>query len=237
MLVVLFVLAFLVLGLLAAAVVVGLTLSSLMTLVTAPGQLRRLLRDRRLRQNHALEHATINVLEQRFGPSRLAGLARPDGFLIFGAVSPALVLEAAEEGLRRLRRGERWLAIHPRCGTTLVASQLVLGVTFLLTLLVLRQFSLLPFVVALVAALLLGPRLSPLLQRWVTTDAQVDDLVIEGLQPHLVPLGLPWTTMLVPLPGALLVRTALREERPSEQALTIVIPGAPPYRAGSYRIE
>lgn len=239
MLALLLVALLLVLGLLAATVLVGLTVTSLVTLVTAPGQLARLLRDRQLRRNHALEHATINVIEERYGPSRLAGLARPDGFLIFGAASPALVLDAAQEGLRRLQRGERQLAIHPRCGTTLIASQLVLAVAFLLTLLLLRQFSLLPFLVGVVAALLLGPRLSPILQRWVTTDARVEDLAITGLQPHLVPVQLPWTSMLVPVPGALLVRTCPKrqEAEAGEGTFTIVTPHAEKYRVGWYRID
>jgi hypothetical protein len=237
MLVLLFVVLVLVFGLLAVTVLVGLTVSSLVTLVTAPGQLARLLRDRRLRRNHALEHATINVIEERYGPSQLAGLARPDGFLIFGSVSPALVLEAAHEGLRRLQRGERRLAIHPRCGTTLIASQLVLAIVFLATLLLLRQLSLLPFIVGLLAALLLGARLSPFLQRWVTTDASVDDLAIAGLQPHLVPVQLPWTNMLVPVPGALLVRTCLRNETDGDGTLTVVTPEAKSYQLGDYRID
>ncbi|MCX2727650.1 DUF6391 domain-containing protein [Thermomicrobium sp. 4228-Ro] len=234
----LFALAFLlVFGLLAATILVGLTVSSLVTLVTAPGQLARLLRDRRLRRNHALEHATINVIEERYGPSRLAGLAQPDGFLIFGSVSPALVLDAAQEGLQRLQRGEHRLAIHPRCGTTLIASQLVLALAFLITLLLLRHLSFLPFLVGLIAALLLGPRLSPLLQRWVTTDARVDDLAIAGLQPHLVPVQLPWMSILVPVPGALLVRTCPKSQIEGEGTFTVVVPHAEPIQTGRYRVE
>lgn len=237
MLVLLLVTMLLVIGLLALTVLVGLTVTSLVTLITAPGQLVRLLRDRQLRRNHALEHATINVIEERFGPTRLAGLARQDGFLIFGPVAPALVLEAAEEGLRRLQRGERQLAIHPRCGTTLVASQLVLALAFLATLLLLRQLSLLPFLVGLAAALLLGPRISPLLQRWVTTDSQVDGLAIQGLQPQLVPLQLPWTNVLVPVPGALLVRTGTVEQASLGGSVTVLTPDARSYQVGRYQID
>jgi len=227
----------LVLGLLAATVLVGLTVSSLVTLLTAPSQLARLVRDRQLRRNHALEHATINVIEERYGPSQLAGLARPDGFLIFGPVSPSLALEAAEEGLRRMQAGEHRLAIHPRCGTTLVASQLVLAITFLATLLLLRQLSLLPFLLGLAAALLLGPRLSPLLQRWITTDARVEGMRIEGLRPHLVPLRLPWSSMMVPVPGALLVRTSWSDEPPNGRSVTILTRDARRVEAGRYWID
>lgn len=237
MLALLLIAAILVAGFLLMTVLIGVTLTSLVSLVTAPSQLLRLLRDRQLRRNHALEHATINVLEERFGPSQLAGLARPDGFLIFGPVSPALVLDAAWEGLRRLQRGERRLAIHPRCGTTLVASQLVLAITFLATLLVFRQLSLLPFIVGLTAALLLGPRLSPLLQRWVTTDANVASLTIEGLQPHVVPVQLPWARVLLPLPGTLLVRTRSALEVSAPGTMTILTRDARVFPAGQYEVE
>ncbi|MCX7622576.1 MAG: DUF6391 domain-containing protein [Thermomicrobium sp.] len=237
MLFLLFMATVLAVGLLVTTLLVGLTVSSLVTLVTAPGQLARLLRDRRLRRNHALEHATINVIEERFGPSQLAGLARPDGFLIFGSASPALVLDAAQEALRRLQRGERRLAIHPRCGTTLIASQLVLALAFLGSLLVLRQLSLWPFLLGILAALVLGPRLSPLLQRWVTTDARVDGLAIAGLQPYLAPVRVLGTSMLVPVPGALLVRTVPTVETGEEGTVTVITQDAKTFQAGHYRID
>ena len=161
---------------------IGITLTSLASLVTAPRQFWALLRNHRLRRNHALEHATINVIEERYGPTRLAGLAGPEGFTIRGGAAPELVASAAQEALRRMRAGERELAIHPRCGTTLVASQMVMGLTFIVVLLVMRQFTLWPFVLGILAAILLGPRLSPLLQRHITTDASVADLAIVGVE-------------------------------------------------------
>ncbi|MCS7050079.1 MAG: DUF6391 domain-containing protein, partial [Thermomicrobium sp.] len=192
---------------------------------------------RQLRRNHALEHATINVIEERVGPTQLSGLARADGFLIFGPIAPGLVLDAAQEGLRRLQRGEWRLAIHPRCGTTVVASQLVLAVSFLATLVLLRQLSILPFLVGLLAALLLGPRLSPLLQRWVTTDAQVEGMTIQGLQPYVAPLPLLWSTVAVPVPGALFVRTSPVEQPPLSGAVTVVTHDARHYEVGRYHID
>lgn len=180
---------------------VGVTAASLVTLASAPAQLRALVRDRRLRRNHALEHATINVIEERFGPSRLSGQAGAEGFVIRGGVSPQVVAEAASEALERLRAGERRLAIHPRCGTTLLASQLVLAVTFLAALLVFDSFSLLPFLLGILAAALLGPRLSPLMQRWLTTDADMGALGVTAVEvrpPH-AGLGLVSWLMLSPV--------------------------------------
>lgn len=165
----------------AVIVTVGLTLGALVTLVTAPRQLVDLFRDRAVRRNHALEHATINVVEERYGPTQLSGLARADGFIIQGGAGPELVASAAEEALTRLQAGERTLAIHPRCGTTLVATQLVLAIAFIIALIVIKELTLWPFLIGLAAAALIGPRLSPLLQRWVTTDAHIDALAISGI--------------------------------------------------------
>jgi hypothetical protein len=161
---------------------IGITLASVVTLFSAPAQFRRILRDRQLRRNHALEHATINVIEERYGPSRLAGLAESDGFTIQGGASPDLVASAAQEALDRLRTGERKLAIHPRCGTSLIAAQLVLAIVFLATVVLLHELSWIAFAAGLLAAIVLGPRLSLVLQRFITTDARVGNLSISGVE-------------------------------------------------------
>ena len=73
-----------------------------------------------LRQNHALEHATIAVLMNKVGPNvRLIGQATPNGFYIYGNVPTEDIGKAATEGLARLQRGERELAVSPLCGTNI----------------------------------------------------------------------------------------------------------------------
>ncbi|MCG0275493.1 MAG: DUF6391 domain-containing protein, partial [Thermosediminibacteraceae bacterium] len=58
---------------------------SLFNIVTIPGQLLKIATDKRVRKNHSLEHATINVLEERYGRTlRIGGLAYSDGFSISG---------------------------------------------------------------------------------------------------------------------------------------------------------
>jgi hypothetical protein len=78
-----------------------------------------ILMGRRIRQNHALEHATFTILSQ-WNPS-FSGSARSfsDGFIVFGNVDLGELRRAAEEALRRLQAGEAELAIHPNCGTNL----------------------------------------------------------------------------------------------------------------------
>lgn len=160
----------------------GFTAQALASLFVVPGQLVRLFRDRTLRRNHALEHATVNVMEERYGPTRLGGLAQHEGFLIHGGADPDLVFDAAREGRRRLQAGERDLAIHSRCGTTMVAANLVSALTFLALLFYTGRFSLLNVLLALVVAWFLARPLSLVLQRYVTTDANIGDLEILGLE-------------------------------------------------------
>ncbi|HET7037674.1 MAG TPA: DUF6391 domain-containing protein [Thermomicrobiaceae bacterium] len=212
------------LALLVLLATAGVTAAALVTLASAPAQLRALLRDRRLRRNHALEHATINVIEERFGPSRLSGQANAEGFVIRGGVSPEVVAEAASEALERLRAGERRLALHPRCGATLLAAQLVLAVAILVALLVFDAFSLLPLLVGVAAAALLGPRLSPLLQRWVTTDADLGTLGVASVEvrPPASGLGLVSWLMLSPVS----VRTGEPGEQGTADPGARAVPGA-----------
>jgi len=82
---------------------------------------------RRTRQHHALEHATIHVLNMRFPALRLIGWSSSRGFYIHGPLSTDQIRQGVAEALTRLRRGETHLAVHPRCGTNLVTSATLVG--------------------------------------------------------------------------------------------------------------
>lgn len=73
------------------------------------------------RRNHALEHATLHVLARTHKVS-MAGHSNPTGFFILGEVSTGDVRTAVAEAYARLNAGESGLAIHPGCGTNLVAT-------------------------------------------------------------------------------------------------------------------
>jgi hypothetical protein len=135
--------------------------------------------DKRMRQNHALEHATVNVIEERYGPTTLTGLAAKNGFFIVGPVSdPSALVTAARIAQERLRRGERQLAIHPRCGTSIAAANLIFALTFLLGLGLTGHFTLWGVVAALVLAHVLARPVGALMQRAFTTDPDVGDLEV-----------------------------------------------------------
>jgi predicted phage tail protein len=78
-----------------------------------------LLFGRRIRQNHALEHATITILSDRIPELRVSARSNSDGFTIFGDVDLGELRIALDEALSRLLAGEAELAIHPNCGTNL----------------------------------------------------------------------------------------------------------------------
>jgi hypothetical protein len=75
---------------------------------------------RRIRQNHALEHATITILSGYVPDLRVSARSNSRGFTIFGDVDLGLLRRALDEALQRLQAGEAELAIHPNCGTNLV---------------------------------------------------------------------------------------------------------------------
>ncbi|MDQ7026998.1 MAG: DUF6391 domain-containing protein [Anaerolineae bacterium] len=77
----------------------------------------------RVRRNHALEHATIHMLNRQH--YRLSGRASLRGFVVIGDVPTDKVESAAREALKRLQKGESKLAIHPNCGTNLVTAGLI----------------------------------------------------------------------------------------------------------------
>jgi uncharacterized protein DUF6391 len=133
------------------------------------------------RRNHALEHATLHVLGAKYPGKPLGGHSNPTGFFILGDVTAEEIAAASSEALRRLRAGERELAIHPGCGTNFATSAL-LGATFGWFVMrgarstwgrVLR----LPLAVAFAAlGLAISQPLGPMLQQRVTTDANVGEM-------------------------------------------------------------
>ena len=52
----------------------------------------------------------------------MAGHSNPTGFFIFGELLTEDIRAALNEAYTRLRAGERGLAVHPGCGTNLVAT-------------------------------------------------------------------------------------------------------------------
>ncbi len=176
-------------------------LIALMNLIVIPKQLIHMFKNPVLRKNHALEHATINVLEERYGPLKdVGGYAEIDGFYIMSGgtfLTAEEIYMAAQEGLSRLKAGERDLAVHKRCGTSITVTNLLISVLFVVILLFGGWFSLLHLLIALGLAFLVSHPLGELAQKYITTDPEVSGMRIKGVyfDPFSRRLGLP-----IPLP-------------------------------------
>jgi hypothetical protein len=142
----------------------------------------------RIRRNHGLEHATLTVLARRFPGKRMAGYSFPGGFFILGNVATEDVRKGALIALTRLRNGERRLAVHPNCGTNLVAAGVLAGGLAWLGMAGTKnrreRAGRLPLVIALaMVGLVASQPLGPVLQERITTSGDPQDLAIVDVYP------------------------------------------------------
>ncbi len=143
-----------------------------------------------VRSNHALEHATLHVLQEKGVNVPMGGISDTGGFWIYGEVETETIAEAAEEGLRWLAEGESYLAVHPNCGTNIAVSALSAGGLAWLAMSgtrgdVGRRFRRLPVAVLLgLLGYYLAQPLGPKVQEVITTNADVNGLKIVGVVRH-----------------------------------------------------
>lgn len=140
----------------------------------------------RVRRNHGLEHATIHVLTGRKRRS-MAGYSDAGGFTLMGDLKTEEIASGVEEALRRMRGGERNLAVHPNCGTNFVTAGAFAGLAAFAALLGARNWrdklARLPFVFALAtAALIFAQPVGMRIQAAVTTSGVVGDLKIVSVK-------------------------------------------------------
>jgi hypothetical protein len=140
------------------------------------------------RRNHALEHATLQVLARRYPKQSMGGHSNPTGFFLFGDFKKEDISEASTEAMARLLAGESGLAIHPGCGTNMATTALLSGAFAYMPLRGARsnfwRFMLIPFAM-LFAALgyFLSKPAGPWLQKYVTTEADLGDMQIVDIVP------------------------------------------------------
>jgi hypothetical protein len=140
---------------------------------------------RSTRRNHALEHATMKVLAERFKGVKMMGHSNPGGFLLFADLPTELVTDAVLEARKRLQAGESQLAIHPGCGTNIAASSLLAGSASSIFLMALSRgktpkwWQILISTMIAVPVYILSKPLGPHLQEMITTDAEISDLDVK----------------------------------------------------------
>ena len=161
----------------------GFTFYSLITLVSVPKQIWKIGRSKNIRRNHAIEHATINVLEQSAGYQlNISGLSQEDGFYISGIRNPEIVEGAAIRGLDLLKQGHYQFAIHRRCGTDIAIASFVTALIFLIMLFSTRKVSIWNIFIALLLSNFISPYLGEYVQKYFTTSCEVNNTEIVGLQ-------------------------------------------------------
>ena len=141
-----------------------------------------------VRRNHALEHATLQVLSRTDPFLRLAGYSNMGGFWVVGEISTDMLAAAVQEAVARLRAGEIGLAIHPNCGTNFVTTGFLAGIAGWLGMLgvgrgLRRKLERLPVIIGLVTlAIILANPLGPLLQAKVTTQPDIGNLEVVRIE-------------------------------------------------------
>jgi hypothetical protein len=140
------------------------------------------------RRNHALEHATIHILSDRFPGRSMAGHSNPTGFFLIGDLPTSDVREAVSEALIRLQNGEHHLAIHEGCGTNYVVTGGLAAFFALVGLSGTRnnreRLERFPLVMMLsILAFMIGRPLGPLLQMSVTTQPDPGGMALDDVYP------------------------------------------------------
>lgn len=142
-----------------------------------------LMMGRRIRQNHALEHATVSILSDHVPGLAVSARANHHGFTIFADLDLDAVRRASGEALARLRAGERELAIHPNCGTNLAVGTSVMLAGWLFALMTLRpRARVASAALGSVAGFASARPLGGLVQRHITTLPEVRDLRIVAIR-------------------------------------------------------
>jgi hypothetical protein len=144
-----------------------------------------------VKQNHALEHATIVLLSRKFSEVRFSGISFAAGFFVFGNVPTEAILPTAQEALGLLRTTQPELAVHERCGTNLAVAGMLTGLSAMAVAKMRRPYSTANNVIlASTAALVLARPLGLKVQQYVTTQTPNSSMRILGVKPMSV-LGAP----------------------------------------------
>jgi hypothetical protein len=143
---------------------------------------------RRLRRNHALEHATMQVLSERYPGLRMAGISNPKGFLMVADLPTELMTEATLDAKRRLQAGETDLAIHPNCGSNIAVpafvASMVAGSVLALTTVHEKKPKWYHYLIATATAIpayFLARPLGLITQKHITTNGDIEDTQVTSV--------------------------------------------------------
>lgn len=186
----------------------GYIIYGLLNILTVPLQIIEIATNKNLRKNHALEHATINVIEKETGrKGYLSGYARENGFYIFGQIDPDFLLEASKIGREKLIMGEVDYAIHDRCGTSIGVASFLTVLFFIILIILTSSFNLFLLIFAILLGQILGPPLGKITQKYFTTDTEVKDLRIVDIEYNPTNIYGPFGIVYPTRPSSFFIRT------------------------------
>ncbi len=135
-----------------------------------------------VRENHALEHATIVLLSKRYPDIRFSGISFARGFFVFGEVPTEAVRPAADQALALLRGDHPDMAIHERCGTNLAVAGILTSFSAMSVARLRRPYNNFNNVLlATTAAMIAARPLGLLVQRYLTTRTPASNMRIVKL--------------------------------------------------------
>lgn len=136
-----------------------------------------------VKQNHALEHATIVLLSRQFPEVRLAGISFAAGFFVFGDLPTEALLPAATDALKLLRTTSPELAIHERCGTNLAVTGILTALAAMSVARMGRPYNTASnMILATLLALIVSRPLGLTVQRYVTTQTPNGTMALKGVK-------------------------------------------------------
>jgi hypothetical protein len=153
-----------------------------------------------VRENHALEHATIVLLSKRYPDIRFSGISFAPGFFVFGDVPTEAVRPAADQALALLRGEHPEMAIHERCGTNLAVAGILTSASAMSVARLRRPYNTFNNVMlATTAAMIAARPLGLLVQRYLTTRTPASNMrimsvartTVFGSPAHFVRTGHP----------------------------------------------
>lgn len=186
----------------------GYLIYGLLNILTVPLQIIEIATNKNLRKNHALEHATINVIEKEIGRKGvLSGYARENGFYVFGQIDPHIVFEASEIGREKLLNGEEDYAIHDRCGTSIGVASFLTIIIFIILIILSSSLNLFLLILAILLGQILGPPLGKIVQKYFTVDTDVKDIRIVDVEYNPTNIYGPFGIIYPTRPSSFFVRT------------------------------
>lgn len=166
-----------------------------------------------VRENHALEHATIVLLSKRYPDTRFSGISFARGFFIFGEVPTEAVRPAADQALALLRGDHPEMAIHERCGTNLAVTGILTSFSAMSVARLRRPYNTFNNVMmATTAAIVAARPLGLLVQRYLTTRTPTSNMRVVKVTKTAL-FGSPAHFVTTDHPVAHLVSSAARASR------------------------